>query len=146
MRYYEALHRRLHRKYAVGSFVMGLAGTGAAISFIVTLAENIQVVIGLILAVVSVWMFVSGFSAKAAVAHSISVQCAELALEFRRLFDEARAGELAEDAARKERYKLVERMTNVTSKAGAAGLASDDRLITESYETAGKVMRLAHAT
>ena len=145
MRYYEALHRRLNGWHTAGCLVLGLAGTGAAVAFVARLPEVYQVIVGLILAVVTVAMFVSGFAAKAAVAHAISVQCAELALEFKALYLNVRSGAVPDEAATTEWRKLVERLTNVTSKAGAAGLASNDKLVTEAYETASEVMRLANA-
>ena len=145
MRYYESLHRRLHRWHTAGSFVLGIAGTGAAVAFVARLPEQVQVLAGLVLAVATVAMFVSGLAAKAAVAHAISVQCAELALEFKTLYLDVRSHALADDAATAEWRKLVERLTNATSKAGAAGLASNDKLVAKSYETAREVMDLAHA-
>lgn len=145
-RYYEAVYKKLQRWNLVGTFILGVSGTGAAITLIAGLPKEFQAVIGGLLAIVSVGMFVSALSTKAAVAHSISVQCSGLALEFKTLFYEYRSNDFESDYAMKEWSKLVERLMNVTSKAGAIGLTTDDKLITKSYETASKVIRLSHAT
>ena len=140
------MHKKLQRLNMAGSFVLALSGTGAALSFMAVVPRWVQIVVGLSLAIASVGMFVSALPTKAAVAHTMSVQCSGLALEFKTLFYDYRYGRLESDDALKEWSKLVERLTNVTSKAGVAGMSTDKKLITKSYETASQVISYATAT
>ena len=91
-------------------------------------------------ALIAPWDFVPDYARKAAVLHSISIECSELKSEWQELWTEVNEDEMSTADALRENNRLSRRILRVTSRAGVADIREDQKLNEKCAESAYRVM------
>lgn len=148
-RYYAALsdrHRRVHQFRRVALLV---AAAGGVSTFLNLLPEGFQWVAefaGALIAVVVIWDLVSDDAKKAAILHTISIECGDLENQWRDLWSAVDQEDSDEAEVRNRIRKLGDKVLRVTARAGDSDIREDQRLNEKSAEIAYKVMTDRYAS
>ena len=104
-------------------------GTGSVAALIESLPDWVQVVFGVGLAVISIWVMVSGYAAKAAMAGEVGYGCQKLESELQNLMSLADAPDGPTDGEIRAKLMEIEAgIDRATARAGDAGMTNDNRL------------------
>ncbi len=143
--YYQALADRHRRKHTVVRFLLIAAAAGGIGAALDALPDTVRLVAGAAVAAIAAWDLAADYARKAAVLHAVHIECAFLEIEWAKLWAAVdRPG--ADDAKiARENWKLAERLTEVTGRAGAAGVQRDEKLNEECAETAYRVVAGSYA-
>ena len=147
VRYYEAVANRYRRRHALTLLLLGF---GAASSFaavfdilpaaIQSIAEPVaSAFVGL----VAVWVCITDYARRSAVAHTIGTQCNRLDIRWRELW--ADVEQLEEDAARARLVALANETAEATQRSGDAGIAGNRRLNEQSKAAAFRTVSERYA-
>lgn len=145
VRYYGALsdrHRRNHS--AIRLLLLAAAAVGIA-ALLDLLPQIVQLIAGGIIALVVAWDFVSDYAKKAAVLHTINIDCGLLEIEWRELWNEANDPEASDAEVREKNRRLAERISYVTARAGNANIPENRKLNEECEKSAYKVIQDKYA-
>ena len=82
VRYYEALSDRHRRNHSRVRFLLLAAATGSIAALLDLIPESTQLFTSAWVALLVAWDFVSDYAKKAAVLHTISLECSALEIEF----------------------------------------------------------------
>ena len=145
VRYYEALSDKQRLYYFVirGILVVSaLSGAAALLKFFPEdIQEEIAIVAGFVIALVTAWDILANYARKAAVLHAISKECSLLEIEWKDLWADANNHLLEDSVVRKKNRRLAKKITKVTAWAGDADIR-EDRILNEKCESvAYKIMR-----
>lgn len=147
VRYYQAVHGRYQRWNRITLWVLVVFGTSALVPVWDRIPDVAQPAAGLLVAAMSLWILFADYAAKSAVAHSIAVQCEELASEWATLF--ARLNnpddETEEQQARQSLDDLKRRMRDATYRSGDAKLVDNERINKEAAAAATKELTASYA-
>lgn len=144
-RYYFAVHQRYQRLDTGLTRVLLLAGTASVFTLWEMMPRYLQPILGAVIAAAAVWSALGHYSAKAAAAHSISVQCDDLAIEWRTLLADVDGNRIDDVAARTELDRLDRKLGHITSRCGDAGLATINKLNEKSAKEASKELEHSYA-
>ena len=148
-RYYAALSDRHRRNHHVLRFALLVAAAGGVSAFLNLLPENFQWIAefaGGLIAVVVIWDLASDDAKKAAILHTISVECGDLENQWRDLWS-AVDQEGSDEAEMRNRIReLADRALKVTARAGDSDIREDQRLNRKSAEVAYKVISDRYAS
>ena len=144
-RYYSAIHQRYQTVDRVVIFLLLLSGTGAVATLSDMMPDWSQAVFGGAIAVLTILSAVGRYSARAAVAHSICLQCNELAVEWRTLLADVDSHQLDDADARDVLNLLDQKLDSVTARSGDVGLPINDKINKKSAEEAGKELEMSYA-
>ena len=148
-RYYSTLsdrHRRMHQMRRVALLVAAAGGISAFLNLLPGEFRWITELAAALIAVVAIWDLVSDDAKKAAILHTISVQCGDLENQWRDLWT-AVDQEDAEDVEMRNRIRqLADRALRVTARAGDSDIPEDQKLNRKSAEIAYKVMTDRYAS
>ena len=149
VRYYEALYNRYQRWHQIVRVVLLASATGV----IGLLAGNLsdpwtyilQPILGIAIVLVVIVDLVGRFAEKAAVLHTISVNCSRLDNEWHELWADCQAGEASMDDLAHRNAELSQKQTEVTSAAGDAHILDSRRLNERCWVEACRVEELRYA-
>ena len=145
VRYYEKPSDRQRRNRLVTPFLLlGAAGGGIA-ALLDLLPTNMQLLASGMIALLVVWDFVADYAKKAAILHTIGLECSALESEWRELWANVNEGDLNEDEARRGNQQLERRMLAVTGRAGYADVREDRKLNEKCEKAAYKVVAERYA-
>ena len=139
-RYYGALSDRHRRNHSAIRFLLLAAAAGGIAALLNLLPAIAQLIAGGLIALVVAWDFVSDYAKKAAVLHTISVECDRLQNEWRELWNEANNPEASDAEVREQNIQLAQRISYVTGRAGDANIRENRKLNEECAKAAYKVM------
>ena len=142
-RYYAALSDRHRRNHQRIRFALLVAAAGGISAFLNLLPEDFQWVTEIasaLVAVLVIWDLVSDDAKKAAILHTISVECGDLENQWRDLWSAVDQEDSNDVEIRSRIRKLVDRTLRVTGRAGDSDIREDPRLNRKSAEIAYKVM------
>ena len=148
-RYYAALsdrHRRIHQIRRIVLLVAAAGGASAFLNLLPGEFPRIAEMAGALIAVVAIWDLVSDDARKAAIAHTISVECGDLENQWRDLWSAVDHEDSDEAEIRDRVRKLADQVLKVTARAGDADIREDHRLNRKSAEIAYKVMTDRYAS
>ena len=95
---------------------------------------------GGLVAILVAWDFVADYAKKAAIVHTISLECSALESDWRELWHEVNDWE-ADDAQVRDKMRALNRkVLEVTGRAGTADIREDERLNEKCAESAYKVV------
>ena len=140
VRYYEALSDKYRRNYLVVRFLLlaaAASGIAALLELLPAIAQSFAA--GLVALIVA-WDFVSDYAKKAAVLHTISIECSQLESEWQQLWAEIDEDVLSTAEVLQRNDRLSRRILGVTSWAGLADIREDQRLNEKCAESAYRVM------
>ena len=144
VRYYEALANHYRRKH---SFTLLLLAAGAAspVAAVLNLFPDIvQLIANALVGLVAAWVFIADYAKRAAIAHTISLQCNHLDVEYKTLWTGVE--HLDEAEARQRLSVLAHKMNDTTQRSGDAGIVDNRRLNEKSEAVAFKTVRERYAT
>ena len=144
-RYYLAIEQRYQTVDRVVVALLLVSGTGSLVTLWRMMPDWSQAAFGVAIAALAIWSALGRYSAKAAMAHSICLQCDDLALDWRTLLADVDNHRLDDAAAREALNRLDEKMGHVTSRSGDVGLKINDKINKRSAEEAGKELELSYA-
>lgn len=142
-RYYAALSDRHRRHHQLLRFALLVAAAGVISTFLNLLPEDFQWVAEIasaLIGVLVIWDLVSDDAKKAAILHSISIECGDLENRWRDLWAAVDQEDSGDVEIRNEIRKLADRTLRVTARAGDSDIREDQRLNRKSAEIAYKVM------
>ena len=138
VRYYEALSEKYLKWHFWTRFVLSLAAIGGIGALLTKLPDIVQQIAGVLVILVIVWDLVQAPARKAAILHTISIECSRAQIEFKELWAEIDTNaEASEDEIRSKLSRLERRVLEVTSWAGHAGVQAHPKL-NEQAERTGK--------
>ena len=135
VRYYGALSDRHRRNHSTIRFLLLAAAAGGIAALLDLLPQIVQLIAGGLIALVVAWDFVSDYAKKAAVLHTINIECGLLEIEWRELWNEANDAEV-----REKNRRLSERISYVTARAGDANIPENRKLNEECAKAAYRVV------
>ena len=100
VRYYDALSAVHRRNHAIIRFVLLAAAAGGIASLLDLLPPIAQLAASGFIALVVAWDFASDYARKAAVLHTISLECGLLEIEWRDLWNDANNPDASDDEVR----------------------------------------------
>ena len=148
-RYYAALSDRYRRSHKWRQYVLLVAAAGVVTPLLNLLPPGIHwiaEIAGVMILALVVWDLVSDDAKKAAILHTISVECGELESQWRALWNDVDREDSVEADVRNRIRQLEDRGLRVTGRAGDADIQEDQRLNTESAGIAYKVMTDRYAS
>ena len=129
-RYYDALADKYRRKHFFIRLLLFLAATGEILAFLSLFPDHaeqaIKLLAGFFIAVLVAWDFISDYAKKAAVLHTVGMECGRLETEWKSLWNEL--GNISEDEALEKNKDLSMRISEITGWAGQAGINEDSEL------------------
>ena len=130
VRYYDALSDKYRNKHFIVRLLLFLAASGEILTLLSLFPDNIEQSIGLLagffIAVLVAWDFVCDYAKKAAVLHTISIECSRLETEWKSLWNEL--GNMSDSEALQKNKDLAIRISEITGWAGQAGINEDPKL------------------
>lgn len=148
VRYYETLSDRYRRRHQGVRVVLLLAASSAIIALLALFPENlqqwVQLIAGALIASTVIWDFVFDYARKAAVLHTLSMECGMVEIELKALWDKME--NIGDDEAQRSNTHLARRMADVTGRAGQADIQEDLELNHKCAEAAYRVMEDQYAT
>lgn len=139
-RYYATLSDRYRRRQHILRLVLFLSAASGIAAFVDILPEEFELIFGVLMAIVLAIDFVSDNAKKSAILHTISVECSRLGNSWEELWA-AIDDDASTDAHVRQRNKyLNDSLLAVTSGAGQADIAEDQKLNRKSAEEAYKVL------
>ena len=141
VRYYEALSEKYMKWHFWTRFVLSLAAIGGIGALLTQLPDIVQQIAGVLVALVVVWDLVQAPARKAAVLHTISIECSRLQIEFKQLWAETNDNEAKDDEIRSKLSRLETRVLEVTSWAGHAAVQGHTKLNEQAEETGSRVIK-----
>lgn len=148
-RYYAALSDRHRRNHQLLRFALLVAAAGGISAFLNLLPEGFQWIAELasaLIAAIVIWDLVSDDAKKAAILHTISVECGDLENRWRDLWSAVDQMDSNDAEIRDQVRKLADRTLKVTGRAGDSDIREDQRLNEKSAEIAYKVMSDRYAS
>lgn len=140
VRYYEALADRHRRRHQAVRFMLLIAAAAGVATVLDLLPDLGQALAGGLVAVLVAWDFVADYAKKAALLHTISLECSALESDWRELWHEVNDWK-ADDAAIRDAMRALNRRTlEATGRAGTADIREDERLNQKCAESAYKVV------
>lgn len=134
VRYYEALATRYHRRHSLTLLFLA-GGVGGSLTTALTdlipadLVPVVPSIVAALTAMLTAWVFIADYAAKAAVADMIHHQCVEAEVDLSNLWAAVEDPSKADEAeARRQFNALQARLNAVTSRAGNAKLQVDQKL------------------
>lgn len=140
VRYYGALSDRHRRNHTAVRFLLLAAAAGGIAALLDLLPQIVQLVAGGLIALLVAWDFVSDYAKKAAVLHTIDIECGLLEIEWRELWNEANDPEASDAEVREKNRRLAERISYVTARAGDADIPENRKLNEECAKAAYRVV------
>ena len=132
VRYYEKLSDKQRHYYFVIRGMLVLSAFSGAAALLKFFPENIQeeiaIVAGFVIALVTAWDILTNYARKAAVSHAIGKECSFLEIEWKDLWADANNHLLEDPVARKKNRRLARRITEVTAWAGYVNIREDRKL------------------
>ena len=148
-RYYAELSDRHRRNHQIFRFALLVAAAGGITDFFNLLPEGFQWIAELasvLIAAIVIWNLVSDDAKKAAILHTISVDCGDLENRWRDLWSAVDRMDSNDAEIRNQVRKLADRTLRVTGRAGDSDIREDQRLNEKSAEIAYKVMTDRYAS
>ena len=145
-RYYQAVRDLHQRRHAALVAAILLCGTGAMATLIASVPDWLQPVFGFAVAALSVWIAVSSYAVKAAMANTISIECQEIERELSNLMalvDDP--NNPPESEIRDCLVDLDARMDKATARTGYVGMTNNDKLNNRMAIEASKVLEASYA-
>ena len=140
VRYYEALSDRHRRNHSRVRFLLLAAATGSIAALLDLIPEITQLFTSAGVALLVAWDFVSDYAKKAAVLHTISLECSALEIEFQGLWLETDNPKASDNEIRSKGKQLERRMLEVTGWAGNADVREDSKLNEKCEVIANQIM------
>ena len=141
VRYYGELASRNQRKHSLLQFtVFFLSMAVPALASVYNPPLWVVLLGALATAGCVAWDYMNGHASKAAVLHSISVDCERLEVEQRELFHSINRDEIDEADARQRLTDLANRTIETVSRAGPARVTVDEALNAKCWEASNKVL------
>ncbi len=149
VRYYEALYNRYQRWHLIVRVVLLASATGVIGLLAGVLPDPwthvLQTTLGIVIVVVVIVDLVGRFAEKAAVLHTISVNCSRLDNEWHELWADCQEAESSTGDLARRNAELSRRLTEVTSAAGEAHILDNRRLNKRCWVEACRVEELRYA-
>ena len=139
-RYYEALSDKYRRNHLMVRFLLLATAAGGIAALLELLPATAQLFAAGLVALIVAWDFVADYAKKAAVLHTISIECGELESEWQQLWTEIDEDVLSTAEVQQRNKRLSRRILRVTSWAGVADIREDQRLNEKCAESAYRVM------
>ena len=146
LRYYETLSDRHRRKHRIIQVLLMAAATSGIATVLDLMPGFTQQIAGAAVAILVVWDFNGDYARKAAVLHAISIECNRLESRWHKLWLEIDRPDLDDADALHQCEILGQRLLDITSQAGPAGVEIDAELNRTCAEDAYKVMQERYAT
>ena len=140
VRYYEALSDRYRRNHSILRFLLLGAAAGGVGALLDLLPEITQLVAGGAVALLVAWDFVTDYAKKAAILHTIGVECSALEIEWRELWADVNERDLDDAEARRRNRELERRILIATGRSGYADVREDRELNEKCEKDAYRVM------
>ena len=149
VRYYESLYNRYQRWHQVVRVVLLASATGVIWLLAGNLSDPwtdvLQPTLGVAIVLVVIVDLVGRFAEKAAVLHTISVNCSQLDNEWHQLWADCQEAEVSAADLAHRNAELSQRLTEVTSAAGEAHILDSRRLNEKCWAEACRVEELRYA-
>ena len=146
LRYYETLSDRHRRKHRIIQVLLMAAATSGIATVLDLMPGFTQQIAGAAVAILVVWDFNGDYAKKAAVLHAIYIECSRLESRWHKLWLEIDRPDLDDADALHQCEILGQRLLDITSEAGPAGVEIDAELNRTCAEDAYEVMRERYAT
>lgn len=140
-RYYASLADRHRKKRRAVQFLLMVAATSGIIGLLGLLPEFVQRAAVAAIAIVVAWDFFGDYARKAAVLHTICIECNRLASQWQKLWLEIDRPDLEDADALRQCEMLGQRLIDVTGQAGLVGVTVDAKLNQTCAADTYKVMR-----
>ena len=139
-RYYAALSDRYRRRQHILRLILFLSAASGIAAFMDILPEYFELVFGVLMAIVLAIDFVSDNAKKSAILHTISVECSRLGNSWEELWVAIDDVNSTDACVRQRNRHLNDNLLTVTSGAGQADIAEDQKLNRKSAERTYKVL------
>lgn len=121
-------------------------GTGSVGAVVESFPHSVQATFGVGLAVLSIWVMVSSYAVKAAMAGEVGYGCQKIESELKDLMALADAPEGPDEREVRDRLmEIEESLDRVTARAGDAGLTNNKRLNEKMADEARQVLENTHS-
>ena len=138
VRYYEALSTRYRSKHKLVMVILAASAASGIAALLGLLPADAQIVISACVALVAIWL-VSDYARKAAVLHTVSVQCSRLYVQYEQLWARIDEADRGNEAVLCSLESLDREIGEVTGHVGYADISPDERNI-KTTAAAYKVM------
>ena len=146
VRYYEALATRYRRRHSLTLLFLA-GGVGGSLTTALTdlvptdWAPPVLQIAAFLTALVTAWVFIADYAAKAEVANMIHHQCVEAEVDLSNLWAAVEDPSRAEEAEVRRRFNVLQaRLNAVTSRAGNAKLQVNQKLNEQCEVVAKQIM------
>ena len=136
VRYYETLSDRHRFKHSIVRFLLLASAAGGISALLDLLPENVQLISGALVALLVVWDFMADYARKAAILHTISVECSDLENKLQALWRDVNREDADDGEIRRRIEELARRAPEVTGRAGGADIREDRTLNQKCAESA----------
>ena len=143
MRYYAELSDRHRRRRQYVQWLLLFLALGGVSHFLDLLPDSADWIAGLTsigIAAAVAWDFMADDAKKAAVLHSISVECGDIEMQWRELWLAIDQEQTSDEEVRRRFRDLSDRLLRTTSRAGEIEVQEDSRLNEASTKIAYQVM------
>lgn len=144
-RYYASLADRHRRKRRIVQFLLMAAATSGIIGLLGLLPEFVQRAAVAAIAIVVAWDLFGDYAKKAAVLHTISIECNRIHSQWQNLWLEIDRPDLEDADALRQCEMLGRRLIEITGQAGLVGVDVDAKLNKTCAADTYKVMRERYA-
>ena len=108
--------------------VFAMVGSADVASVLAAADHRVSMALSLVIGILAVVASVGDFAKKAAVLHSIGLECDYLATEWEELCAETHSGKLSDNAALTRNQELMRRLISVTNRAGQSGVRENRKV------------------
>ena len=128
LRYYTSLSNRHRRKQQLIRILLMAAATSGIVTLLDLLPAFMQELAAAAVAILVVWDSLGDYARKAAVLHAICIECNRLESRWHKLWFEIDRPDLDDADALHQCDELGQRLLDITSQAGPAGVEIDAEL------------------
>ena len=128
VRYYGELSSRYSQRNTWILFGLIFCGSGEALLILSKASAYLSVPFALAIAAIAAWAVAGDYAKKAAVAHSICLECSYLEMEWESLWNRIDSADFSDDSVLKSNQELWQRLIAATSRATPGGIHEDRKL------------------
>ncbi len=145
-RYYDALASRYRQWHSIVKFFLLLFTLIASSSFLNLFPVFVHGTAAVALIFLITWDFTFEYAEKAAVLHTISMECSKLEVQWRELWAAANTAGAEDDSIYASNQQLIQHIIEVTGRTGYANIPPHPKINQQCTEEAYQVLQARYVT
>ena len=141
VRYYDTLSSQYRRKHRIIMVILAASAASGVAALLEWLPDKVQIVANAVVAIAAVWGLFSDHARKAAVLHSVSLQCSRLHDEYKSLWLDVENYTKDDEEIRHILKRLNAEGDRATGVVGYADISVDEKVNDKSTDDADEVLK-----